>query len=79
MTPQQLFLDATYSLDELVKQIKIRYLDADKNGSFTELLAIEETANWVIQQYHRGFGRCYTFYPEKHTRNLGIYYIALEL
>ena len=79
LTPQKLFLEATYSLDELVKQIMIRHLEADKNGSFMEYLALEEEAKWVTQQYHRGFGRCYTLYPEKHTRDLGIYYIAMEL
>ena len=79
LTPQQLFLDATYSLAELVKTIKIRHLDADTNGSFVESLKIEESASWVTQQYHRAFGRCYTLYPEKYTRDLGIYYIALEL
>ena len=79
LTPQQLFLDATYSLSDLVKAIKIRHLDADTNGSFVELLKLEESASWVTQQYHRAFGRCYTLYPEKYTRDLGIYYIALEL
>ena len=62
-----------------MKTIKIRHLDADKNGSFTETLQLEEKASWVTPQYHRKFGRCYTLYPEKYTRDLGIYYIRLEL
>ena len=79
LTPQQLFLDATYSLDEIVKGIKIRHLTADDSGSFKEILQLEEKATWITPQYHRSFGRCYTFYPEKYNRDLGIYYIKIEL
>ena len=76
---QKLFLKATYSLEELVKKVRIRYLEADKNGTFSEVLQLKETAKWVTEQRHRNFGRCYTFYPEKYMQELGIYYIALEL
>ena len=62
-----------------MKKVMIRHLEADKNGSFIEYLELKENAKWVTTQYHRGFGRCYTLYPEKYTRDLGIYYIALEL
>ena len=79
LSRQQLFKDATYSLSELVRKVKVRHLDANDQGQFSETLVLEENAKWVSEQYHRKFGRCYTFYPADDTINLGIYYIVLEL
>ena len=79
VTPQQLFLNATYSLNEIVSKIHIRYLKADTNGKFAEDLDLVNNRNWATEQRHRKFGRCYTLYPEKYMKDLGIYYIKLEL
>ena len=76
---QKLFIDATYSLDELVRTIYIRYIDADKYGKFGEYLVLDENAKWISENYHRYFGRCHTFYPDENMVALGIYYIRLEL
>ena len=79
LSRQELFKDATYSLNELVRKVKVRHLDANDEGQFSETLVLEENAKWVSEQYHRKFGRCYTFYPAENTKDLGIYYIVLEL
>jgi hypothetical protein len=76
---QKLFIDTTYSLNELVRKIRIRHLDADKHGKFSEILVLDEKAKWISENYHRSFGRCYTFYPDENMRNLGIYFMVLEL
>ena len=79
ITEQQLFLDATYSVNDIVRTINIRYLNADKTGKFTENLKIQDNASWVSEQRHRKFGRCYTFYPDTDMQYLGIYYLKIEL
>ena len=79
LSQQQLFKDATYSLNELVRKVKVRHLDANDQGQFSEILVLEDNAKWVSEQYHRKFGRCYTFYPDENMQSLGIYYITLQL
>ena len=78
-TEQQLFVDATYSINDIIRTISIRYLQADKNGKFSEGLKIQDNASWVSEQRHRKFGRCYTFYPDTDMKYIGIYYIKIEL
>ena len=76
---QKLFNDATYSLKELVKRIKIRTIYADKHGSYSFDVDLNILHNSITEQRHRMFGRCYTYHPEKKFRDLGIYYINTEL
>ena len=80
VTPQQLFLDATYSFKEMVQNIRVRYIKSKENGAFSNFsLNLDDNHDWVNEQRHRKFGRCYTIYPDKNSRILGIYYIKLEL
>ena len=79
MSEQNLFLEASHSISDIVKAMKIRYLQADKNGKFSENLKIQDNASWVSEQRHRKFGRCYTFYPDTDMQYLGIYYMKIEL
>ena len=76
---QQLFLDATYSFKQIVKQLTIRTIFDDAFGSNTFKLDLNNTQGTITEQRHRKFGRCYTFHPEKKIRDLGIYYIKTNL
>ena len=53
----------------------------DNNATRTKISGLDEKINQFIQiQYHRKFGRCYTFYPqEKIRKTVGIYYIKFKL
>ena len=79
VTQQQLFLEATYNLDEIAKKIQIRLIRSDENGTFLKSLDLFNSQKWITEQRHRKFGRCYTMYPDDFTRSLGIYYIKLQL
>ena len=79
LSEQKLFLEASYSINDIVRTIKIRYLHADKSGSFGENLKIADNASWISEQRHRKFGRCYTFYPDTDMQYMGIYYMKIEL
>ena len=79
MNRQQLFIEATYPFKEIVKSISIRCMQQSENIGFFHKLDFTRTQNWITEQRHRKFGRCYTFHPETHFRNMGIYYIKLEL
>ena len=79
VTQQQLFLEATYNLDEIAKKIQIRLIRSDENGTFLKSLDLFNSQKWITEQRHRKFGRCYTMYPDDFTRSLGIYYIKFQL
>ena len=79
VTEQQLFLEATYNLDEIAKKIQIRLIRSDENGTFLKSLDLFNSQKWITEQRHRKFGRCYTMYPDDFTRSLGIYYIKFQL
>ena len=79
VTQQQLFLDATFSLNEILKKLYIRFIKADDEGKFNEELDLINYHNWITEQRHRKFGRCYTLSPDDRMRGLGIYYIKFEL
>ena len=79
MSQQQLFIEATYSFKEIVKSISVRCIQQNAKGDFFHRLDLTKSQNWITEQRHRGFGRCYTYHPEPHMRNMGIYYIKLEL
>ena len=79
VTPQELYLEATYTLNEVVEKIKIRYIYADTNGVFGEYINVQELGNLTKVQHHRKFGRCYSLSPDSRMRALGIYYIKIQL
>ena len=86
---QELFRDATYNFTEIVKRIYIRFIQADTNGKVGEIgktnldlknkTILEDNLDSIQEQRHRGFGRCYTFYPKKEILDLGVYYIKFYL
>ena len=75
---QRLFKIATYSLQELVKRIFIRYIRANEHGKTREDVDLKKLDS-IKEQRHRSFGRCYTLYPKKSIRDQGVYYIKLYL
>ena len=79
MSPQKLFFDATYSLAEIVKHLKVRTIFADDHDSYTFVPDLNLTYDSISEQRHRMFGRCYTYHPEKYIRDLGVYYINAVL
>ena len=79
MDEETLFKQATYSLDEIVKRIYIRFIRASDDGKTNTGISVDGTSNSFKEQRHRGFGRCYTLHPEENIRDLGVYYLKAYL
>ena len=80
ISEQDLFLEATYDAKEIIKQIFIRYIRSDGNGSmFTTLNIGTLTKHYLVEIRHRKFGRCFSFHPDERMLDLGIYYFRLKL
>ena len=80
LSEQRLFLEATYNVNDMISEIMIRLIKSDdKDGFSMTLKHLEQKQSYIVELRHRKFGRCYTFYPDKHMRNHGIYYIKLKL
>ena len=79
VSEQRLFLEATYNANAIISEIFIRLISSDAKGSFMMNSTNFVQKPYIVELRHRKFGRCYTFYPDKHIRKLGIYYIRLKL
>ena len=85
VSPQQLFLDATYSFNERIRGIKVRYLVSNHtSGSISEWLNINELntgqgSDLVTEQRHRTLGRCYTVQLDESRLRRGVYYVKIKL
>ena len=85
VSPQQLFLDVTYSFNERIRGIKVRYLVSNHtSGSISEWLNINELntgqgSDLVTEQRHRTLGRCYTFQLDESRLRRGVYYVKIKL
>ena len=78
MSQQDLFIAATYHLSELVNYVRIRMFAENDKGEFSVKLNLSDTSS-ITEQRHRGFGRCWTIYPEENIRKYGVYYMKIEL
>ena len=76
---ETLFQNATYRLDEIVKKIYIRYIQANDKGKTNTLISVDRSSDSFKEQRHRGFGRCYTLHPDELIRNQGVYYLKAYL
>ena len=76
---ETLFQQATYSLDEIVKRIYIRYIQANADGKTNTVISVDGTSHSFKEQRHRGFGRCYTLHPAPEILKLGVYYLKASL
>ena len=76
---QELFKIATYNFTEIVKQIYVRFMQADPNGRTETYIDVKDNSDSIKEQRHRFFGRCYTFHPELAIRSLGVDYIKAYL
>ena len=74
-----MFKLATYNLTEIVEKIYVRFITAKDDGKTNVWLQLDEESHSVKEQRHRGFGRCYTFHPEKYIRDLEVYYTKMYL
>jgi hypothetical protein len=65
------------SLNNLYRQ----FYYFQKNRSFNTKLSLDDPSKnpLIFEQRHRGFGRCYSIHLIKEIRDLGIYYIKMEL
>ena len=79
VSEQKLFNNVTYEFNEMVKQIYVRFLRADKDGKNRIPHLEHEIDNSIKEKRHRAFGKCYTFHPRKDIRDLGVYYIKFML
>jgi len=92
---RDLFDLATYSMEEIIKRIYVRFFivikdvissqmtssQADENGDFNRDLDLSSSESQanVKERRHRKFGKCYTIHPEESILQLGVYYILLHL
>ena len=83
---QALFDAATFSFREIVKSLSVRTISEDDDKVHFRIFPKKVKANGTneidspfVEQRHRKYGRCYTFYPENDLQKLGIYYIDIEL
>ncbi|XP_059079351.1 uncharacterized protein LOC131877632 isoform X2 [Tigriopus californicus] len=76
ITPRELFDQATLDLDELIYYFNIRTFGPNHQGNVAQKL--NRTDNSIVTQYHRKFGRCFTWYPSNEVKSLGIYYITIR-
>ena len=79
VSQQTLFNLATYDIHEIVKQLRVRFLKADKNGKTRTNIRLDANSTSIKEQRHRKFGRCYTFLPEQYILSLGVYYVKAYL
>lgn len=79
ISAQDLFLLASNTIEDLVKNIRIRTFEADEEGVFSIDVNISGSNPEFTEQRHRRFGRCFTLHPKEKVRKLGIYYIRVQL
>ena len=78
LNAKQLFLNATYSLTELVAYLTVRTF-VSKEGQSQVKVELSTQHERFREQRHRHFGRCFTYYPERSIRQRGIYYMKWKL
>ena len=79
ITDQQLFTKSTFALTEIIKRLKVRTIFSDNHGTYSFEIDLIMANDSFTEQRHRLFGRCYTYHPEYKFRELGIYYMNMEL
>ena len=82
LSPGQLFLDVTWSKEEMFKRIKIRTFKADERGRYYTTIGKDDLASAEAsfrEKRSRPFGRCYSWEPTGIVRTLGVYYVLMEL
>ena len=69
-----------------VRYMKIQFFslhkcDFQEDGSTNTVLDLSDPATnpSIQEQRHRGFGRCYTLYPDEKIQKLGVYYYKMDL
>lgn len=73
----ELFEQATFGIEELIKRVFVRFLDADDDDDIATVLKLDKYS--LQEQRHRPFGRCYTLHLDKSMFERGIYYYKIDL
>ena len=80
VTEQQLFDEATYTFQELVKYFMIRRAKLDKeNKNAVRLNLSAELPSTIKEHRHRKFGKCFTYIADEDKDDCGVYYIQIKL
>ena len=79
ISDQQLFIDASYEVDEIIEEIALRFIKSNEDRRISTRLSNFKKKPYIEEQRHRKYGRCYTFHPDTTMQQLGIYYITLKL
>ena len=80
MTGKELFELATYSVDEIVDYIYVRFDTSDANNKTNiKLNGTDLEKSLLYQHGHRKYGKCYVYLPPKAILDLGVYYIKLVM
>ena len=64
-------------MSDLMEKVEINFFRKSPEGLSSIELKLDSSELSVTEQRHRLFGRCYTIYPEKWIRDLGIHYIKI--
>ena len=80
VNPQMLFDAATFTLGEMITYFLIRLIKAKDTG---DNMILVNTSNQngpsFFKEYRRQTGKCYSFHPDEHIAELGVYYIRIKL
>ena len=78
-TEKQLFDEATYKFTDMVESFYIRLIHSNDDGNSAVVLNTTDVNPDMIKEQRRRQGKCYTFIPEEHIREFGIYYVKIKL
>ena len=77
---KELFNKVTYSVEEIVDHIYVRFVTSDENHSaFTRILGGDLERKLMRTHGHRKYGKCFQYHPEESITMLGVYYIKIVM
>ncbi|XP_040576980.1 uncharacterized protein [Lepeophtheirus salmonis] len=76
-SPRALFDYITFSAKDLIRTVKVRTFEAHPERGF--LVYLNVSSSTIKKNPHLKFGKCWTIYPDKWIRDLGIYYMMFQL
>ena len=80
MTAKELFEKVTYSVEDIVDNIKVRLDTANANNETTIVINGTRLGESLLAvNGHRKYGKCFVYQPEKSVLDLGVYYIRLVM
>ena len=78
MTGKELFEQATYSVEEIVDYIVVRFdTSYAKNNTNIKIKSTDLQKSLLYEHGHRKYGKCFVYRPKKSILALGVYYIKI--